>query len=325
MSSPADDNAAAAVSSSSSTDTSSPVDSSDNGETSVASASTPDSSSADGGADGGAASPASSSAADSAADDGGSDGGDIGGASTQSTDSSTADDGSDGGDSNVGSTSAAGDGAASASASAMSLADYLQSADVHVEAQSDGLHIGIAFLEALHTALDIAEVVTPPLVVEGATSGVAVTLATGAGLTFTVAGPVLGLVGVFAALGAGYDEARTIIKNEATASGFSQGFVCGILNMSGGTVSSIFGKHGVIPTNTFDQEADVIATNAYNKGLVAGYTFANLATADEKKSFVLEIRRFTGNVSADPWSDNNVKRDYVIEYAAKLRLNFLHL
>jgi hypothetical protein len=49
---------------------------------------------------------------------------------------------------------------------------------------------------------------------------------------------------------------------------------------------------------------------------------ANQASADDKKAYLKEIRQFTGHVSAGDWTDRD-KRDYVIEYAAKLRLNFL--
>ena len=142
-----------------------------------------------------------------------------------------------------------------------------------------------------------------------------------AGLTIGVTG-VLGMAGVFMALGSGDEEAREAIKNEATVSGFSQGFVAGLLNMSGGTVKSLFGQFGPSGDHPDDRDAEIIEMNAHNRGLVAGYAMANQAPPDDKKAYIFEIRKFTGNVDAGNWTDRD-KIDYVIEYAAKLRLNFL--
>ena len=46
----------------------------------------------------------------------------------------------------------------------------------------------------------------------------------GAGAVVAVALPVIAMVGVFMALGAGYAEARAAVRNESTMSGFSSGF-----------------------------------------------------------------------------------------------------
>jgi len=133
---------------------------------------------------------------------------------------------------------------------------------------------------------------------------------------------ILGVVGIFMALGAPYEEAETEIKNEATANGFSQGLVAGLLRMSGSTVNSLFVVHDIMHRNDFDPHADVVEANAYNRGLVAGFTLAKYASDEEKKSFILEIREFTGDVAVGDWQDRD-KINYVIEYAAKLRLNYL--
>jgi hypothetical protein len=202
------------------------------------------------------------------------------------------------------------------------LADFLKSADVGVESHGDGIHVGVALLEALHTGAEIAEIAEPAaLAAEGAAT---IGGATVFGVGLAVAGPVLGLAGVFMALGSGYEAARAEIQNEAVASGFSQGFVAGILNMSGVTVSSIFGRHGVIHHNTADEGADYLEAKAYNRGLVAGYTMAHLATPEQKKAFIFEIRKHTPHTSAGNWTDLD-KRNYVIDYAAQLRVHFLHV
>jgi hypothetical protein len=167
---------------------------------------------------------------------------------------------------------------------------------------------------------EAAHVVYPTV---SATGAAVVGAGTVAGVTLAAAGPVLGMAGVFMALGSGYAEAREIIHNEAIASGFSQGFVCGLLSMSTGTTVRLFAQHGVIRRNPMDSEADVIEMKARNRGLVAGYVMASQASAEEKKAFLREIREYAGDVPAGDWTDRD-KLDYVITYAAKLRLHFLH-
>ena len=197
------------------------------------------------------------------------------------------------------------------------LSEFLSTVDVGVESTGDEVHIGMSVLDHILGVVDALDVVTPTIAVgEASTVG----FATVAGVGLAVAGPIVGMVGIFMALGAPYEEAE--IKNEATANGFSQGLVAGFLRMSGSTVNSLFVVHDIIPHNEFDPHADVVEANAYNRGLVAGFTLAKYASDEEKKSFVLEIRQFTGDVAVGDWQDRD-KINYVIEYAAKLRLNYL--
>ena len=199
------------------------------------------------------------------------------------------------------------------------LSEFLSTVDVGVESTGDEVHIGMSVLDHILGVVDALDVVTPTIAVgEASTVG----FATVAGVGLAVAGPIVGMVGIFMALGAPYEEAETEIKNEATANGFSQGLVAGFLRMSGSTVNSLFVVHDIIPHNEFDPHADVVEANAYNRGLVAGFTLAKYASDEEKKSFVLEIRQFTGDVAVGDWQDRD-KINYVIEYAAKLRLNYL--
>ena len=201
----------------------------------------------------------------------------------------------------------------------MALKDFLYQADLGVHGSGHALHIGVSLSESIITLAEMFEVAVPTF---STTAVPAVGVATVTGVGMAVAGPVLGMAGVFMALGSGYAEAREQIKNEATVSGFSQGFVAGLLNMSAGTVKSIFGQHGVIPRHPGDRESDVIEMNARNRGVVAGYLMANQAPADDKNAYLKELRQFTGPVSAGDWTDRD-KRDYVIEYAAKLRRHYL--
>jgi hypothetical protein len=199
------------------------------------------------------------------------------------------------------------------------LKDFLYNKDIGVRSTGHELHIGMSLTETLVTVAEIAHVVTPTISTTGVATIGAGTIA-GVGLAF--AGPVLGMTGVFMALGSGYAEAREEIQNEAVASGFSQGFVAGLLNMSPGTVKALFAQHGAIHRNPMDSEADVLEMKARNRGLVAGYAMANQASAENKKTYLSEIRQFTGHVSSGSWGDRD-KIDYVITYAAKLRLHFL--
>jgi hypothetical protein len=201
------------------------------------------------------------------------------------------------------------------------LMEFLQNQDIGVTAADHKLHVRVSLAEHLLMLADMWEVVHPTFV--GLAGGSTIGAATVTGVTAAVVGPILGQAGVFMALGSGYEEARREIQNEAISSGFSQGFVAGILNMSPATTKSLFGKHGVGQLNPMDPEASILEVKAHNRGLVAGYVFANTASAEQKKSFVFELRKFTGDVPHSVWDDLE-KRNYVIEYAAKLRLHYLN-
>jgi hypothetical protein len=205
------------------------------------------------------------------------------------------------------------------------LMDFLRNKDVGVTSTGHGLHIAQSLLEHLAAIIEAKHLISPTLLTLAEIKAGASTIggATVAGVALAYVGPILGLAGTFMALGSGYQEAREEIKNEAVASGFSQGFVAGILNMSPTTTSFLFGKHGVGTRNVMDQGSDVMKVNAHNRGLVAGYTFANTATPDEKRAFVFELRRFATGVSPGDWTDRD-KVDYVVAYAAKLRLHYLN-
>ena len=204
------------------------------------------------------------------------------------------------------------------------LMDFLVEQDIGVTSTGEELHIGHAFLESAVTFLDMFEVATPTFLTAEAVAAGASTVgaATVVGVALAYTGPFLGLAGTFMALGSGYEEAREEIRNEATASGFSRGFVAGILNMSGPTTKSLFGMHGVVNRNVMDPESDGMKVTAYNRGLVAGYLLANTATPEQKKAFVFEIRKHNPGAETGNWGDRE-KVDYVVAYAAKLRLHYL--
>lgn len=199
------------------------------------------------------------------------------------------------------------------------LKDYLFNADLGVRRHGDALHVGVALAEALVTAAKMFKLVTPTVTAAGFTTVGIGTVATGG---LIVATPVLGLVGAFLALGSGIHAAREEIENEAVLSGFSRGFICGLLNMSPTTVKSLFAQHGLGQRNPMDPGSDPLEMRSYNKGVVAGYAMGSQPSSQDKKAFLFEIKPFTGNLGGGAWGDRE-KIDYVVTYAANLRLHFL--
>jgi hypothetical protein len=205
------------------------------------------------------------------------------------------------------------------------LMDLLEKQDIGITSTGDTFDIVGPGIDGIMLAMDVFDwgpVWLPQSVIEG-TAGAA-WIGRTFGFAMAYVGPLYGMAGMFMALGAPYEKAREEIKNEAVQSGFSQGFVAGILNMSPSTTRELFGDEGVDShtRNTFDPESDYLKVNAYNRGLIAGYALANTCSKDEKESYVLEIRQYVTGVSAGEWTDLD-KRNYVIEYAAKLRLHYL--
>jgi Domain of unknown function (DUF4157) len=155
----------------------------------------------------------------------------------------------------------------------------------------------------------------------GAVEGASV-LGGGAGAVVAGAVPVLTMVGVFVALGSGYYAARQTVKNENTVSGLSQGFVMGLLDWTWGQARDRFGRWSVIRINAMDEATDVIRVNAYNRGLRAGYDFAATLSADEKKAYLRQIRKFGGIRVPKSWSRDD-QISYVIALAAAALRSFL--
>ena len=144
----------------------------------------------------------------------------------------------------------------------------------------------------------------------------------GAGAVVAGAVPVLTMVGVFVALGSGYYAARERVKNENTVSGLSQGFVMGLLDWTWGQARDRFGRWSVIRINAMDEATDVIRVNAYNRGLRAGYDFAATLSADVKKAYLRQIRKFGGIRVPKNWN-RDAQISYVIDLAAAAVRSFL--
>ena len=127
--------------------------------------------------------------------------------------------------------------------------------------------------------------------------------------------PVVTMVGVYVALGAGYYQARELAREENNKSGFSQGFVMGLLGWEWHQATNRFGRWGVLNINQFDEAINVIRVKAYNAGLKAGYLAAVALPPAAKKAYLSRIRKLAHGAQAGNWTRND-QVSYVIELAA---------
>ncbi|MGV7034812.1 hypothetical protein [Methylobacterium symbioticum] len=194
------------------------------------------------------------------------------------------------------------------------LKEFLSKNGIRTKSHGDGVHIGIALTEAAATGMEIAHVGGHGVGVLGGGA-----LAGYAGLAASVGGPIIGLVGVGMALGSGYAEARELVENENVASGFSQGFVTGLLGWSGKQVADHFGRGNVIKINSFDERTDAIRVEAYNKGLKTGFVLASSLIDSQKKQFLKEIKTASNAIAPRSWNgdeNKNARIGYVIELSS---------
>ena len=92
-----------------------------------------------------------------------------------------------------------------------------------------------------------------------------------AGAAAAGAVPVVAVVGVYVALGSGYYLSRQLVKSESTASGFSQGFVMGLLGREWRHAVDRFSRKAVLRVDVWDEANNKIRVDAYNSGLAAGF------------------------------------------------------
>ena len=140
----------------------------------------------------------------------------------------------------------------------------------------------------------------------------------GAGAVAAGVIPVVVAVGVWVALGSGYYEARQIVKNENALSGFSQGFVCGLLRWNYGQTLERFGREN-IRINVFDEATNEIRVSAYMDGLPKGFVAGIAMPRETAKDYLKKLRQLA-NVflpRADDWAGaRNVQIGFVISLAA---------
>lgn len=143
-------------------------------------------------------------------------------------------------------------------------------------------------------------------------------MAGAADLALTAGVPIAVWVGVFVALGAPYAQARALVSNENFQSGFSQGFVTGLLNWEWQQVTSRFFKFGPGQMNGFDESLSYIGANAFNNGLHAGYIQACHLNGDVRKALLHRLRSLAPGTSAGNWNRLD-QISYVIALASSGR------
>lgn len=130
--------------------------------------------------------------------------------------------------------------------------------------------------------------------------------------------PVVAMAGVFVALGSGYAAARAIVANENAASGFSQGFVMGLLQWEWRHAVDRF-RMPLLRINRFDGASDVIRVNAYHGGLKAGWAAGSALDATAKKAYLTKLRKLGAVQGPKAWSpDKDAARNQQISYVIAL-------
>jgi len=126
---------------------------------------------------------------------------------------------------------------------------------------------------------------------------------------------------VWVALGSGYYQARQIVRNESAMSGFSQGFICGLLRWSYDATLSHF-RMPLIMIDVWDEDNNSVRVDAYMDGLRKGFIAGNVVRKPITKE-LLEKLRMLGNIaqpSTANWQGNRlVQRNYVLELAGAAR------
>ena len=134
-------------------------------------------------------------------------------------------------------------------------------------------------------------------------------------LVVTLGVPIAVWIGVFVALGAPYAEAKALVQNANFQTGFTQGFVTGLLKWEWRrhTVPRFF-MFGPAAPNHFDESLSYVAANSYNEGLRAGYVHAMSINDDGKKAILSRLRSLSPSTRPGRWNELD-QRDYVIELA----------
>jgi hypothetical protein len=111
------------------------------------------------------------------------------------------------------------------------------------------------------------------------------------------------MVGVWVLIGGGYAEGRRIAGEKSGLTGFSQGYVTGILNWPWVTTVNRFAKRQV-GFNSWDRGVAVSEAEGYNKGLVAGYVLGSGAPDNAKKAYRAKLRQLANVHITGAWSSN---------------------
>ena len=139
-------------------------------------------------------------------------------------------------------------------------------------------------------------------------------------LALTLGVPIAVWIGVFVALGAPYAEAKALVRNENFQSGFSQGFVTGLLKWEWHHTVAHFFRFGPDLNNPFDESLSYVSANARNDGLRAGYVHACRVNEVSRKAILSRLRSLSPSTKAGRWNQLD-QRFYVVELAGAGRLH----
>jgi hypothetical protein len=133
---------------------------------------------------------------------------------------------------------------------------------------------------------------------------------------------------VLTALGVGYYQAHEAARKEEGVSGFSHGFVMGLLGWEWRHVKERFTRQ-FFRMNHYDEAMDVIRVNAYRQGLLAGFLTGLVFPPGAKKEYLRKIQEGAGASAAgwsahsDQWEERmraqRVQINYVIDLAVSAR------
>jgi|SRR5579864_8775357 len=138
------------------------------------------------------------------------------------------------------------------------------------------------------------------------------TEAAAGGLALTAGLPLITMAGVFVALGSGYAAAAEDVRNWNSRVGFAEGFVTGLLGWNPSQVRRLLGQER--PNVSSLYELNVIAMNARNRGLAAGWTAAKALPIAAQKLYLTRLRLAAGHPSPGRWTRND-QISFVIEIA----------
>ncbi len=123
------------------------------------------------------------------------------------------------------------------------------------------------------------------------------------GLVTTLVVPLAVWVGVWAAMGAGYAEAKALVKKDKFQSGFSRGFVMRLLGWHWDHVISRFFSPSPPFINPFDESISEAGNNAYNEGLRAGYVHASSIDQNSRTALLTRLKSLSPMIRAGKaWS-----------------------
>ena len=150
------------------------------------------------------------------------------------------------------------------------------------------------------------------------------TLVAGAGTTAAaIALPVVAMAAVAVALGAPYYQARQKAKKDGYASGFSKGFITGLLKWELRFTIERFWDDAV-DKNGFDEVLPTIRANSHNKGLLEGRVAGITKTDDEKKAYLRGLHKLVKTSQegwtprSDDWMERMRARQVQISYVIDL-------